>query len=308
MCGGDRLFSPEISFNYISADSSEIGVVIMSQKLSIGFLCARTTNTTIMLDPLPAAFNEVCLTRATVNNAAITNADIDSLDISKANINTLEFTRCKFLGYSCVEGNIDRLYINDSLISNVFKLALTDIKKLAFSNTLNNGKLYIQEFGSCIKAILNTIKSDVNSNTAEQLLMLKESFRQNGEYQNEDVCHFHYQKMKTKYTKNFFVKAPRLVLDAISGYGTKPFRMLVVILLTIVLFGTLYYFMPYLSYHGASTWIEHIYTSGITFFAVGYGDLYPLNTITKIVSLVEAFLGVTATSYFLVLISRKVIR
>lgn len=84
--------------------------------------------------------------------------------------------------------------------------------------------------------------------------------------------------------------------------------MLLVILVTIVLFGTLYYFAPFLSYHGAITWLDYVYTSGITFFAVGYGDLYPLNVVTKMVSLVEAFLGVTAMSYFLVLLSRKVIR
>ena len=98
------------------------------------------------------------------------------------------------------------------------------------------------------------------------------------------------------------------MLDGISGYGTKPFRMLLVILAVIVLFGTLYYCAPFLSFHGASTWLEHIYASGITFFAVGYGDLFPLNTITKMVSLTEAFLGVTSTSYCLVLLSRKVIR
>ena len=45
-----------------------------------------------------------------------------------------------------------------------------------------------------------------------------------------------------------------------------------------------------------------------TFFAVGYGDLFPATLATKMVSLVEAFSGVTMTSYFLVLLSRKVIR
>ena len=86
------------------------------------------------------------------------------------------------------------------------------------------------------------------------------------------------------------------MLDGISGYGTKPFRMLLVILAVIVLFGTLYYCAPFLSFHGASTWLEHIYASGITFFAVGYGDLFPLNTITKMVSLAEAFLLGTAVA------------
>lgn len=138
--------------------------------------------------------------------------------------------------------------------------------------------------------------------------MLKENFRQTGEYENEDICHLYFQRLKTKCERNVLKRSGRYIIDGISGYGTKPFRMLLVILVTIVLFGTLYYYAPFLSYHGVSTWLEHIYASGITFFAVGYGDLFPQNIVTKMVSLVEAFLGVTSTSYFLVLLSRKVIR
>lgn len=50
MCGGIQLFSPEISFRYISADNSKIDTMLMSQKLSIDFLCAQTINTIIELD------------------------------------------------------------------------------------------------------------------------------------------------------------------------------------------------------------------------------------------------------------------
>lgn len=308
MCGGIQLFSPEISFRYISADNSKIDTMLMSQKLSIDFLCAQTINTIIELDSLPVAFKEICFTKATVKQVTITNAEIDSLDVLEACIDTLEFKRCKFLGYSNIDGNIGKLCINDSLNFSVFKLSLIETKELAFSNTVNNGKFCIQNFDVCIKAISNTMRSDTSSQFAEQLLMLKENFRQAGEYQNEDICHLLYQRIKTKTEKNIFKRVGRHFIDGISGYGTKPFRMLLVILVTIVLFGTLYYFAPFLSYHGAITWLDYVYTSGITFFAVGYGDLYPLNVVTKMVSLVEAFLGVTAMSYFLVLLSRKVIR
>ena len=83
--------------------------------------------------------------------------------------------------------------------------------------------------------------------------------------------------------------------------------MLLVILAVVIAVWYAILCAPFLSFHGASTWRAY-YASRITFFAVGYGDLFPLNTITKMVSLAEAFLGVTSTSYFLVLLSRKVIR
>lgn len=300
------MFSPEISFRYITADSTKIDTMLMSQKLSMDFLCAKTNNTTIALDALPTAFKDICFVKATVYKVILTNAEIDSIDIREAHINFLEFKRCKFLGCSEINGDIQELHIDDCLNSNVFKLSLFKLKKLTFSGTINLGKFCFTDFSSTVGAIS---KLSVTSNyDTEQLLMLKENFRQTGEYENEDICHLYFQRMKTKCERNIFKKLGRCILDGISGYGTKPFRMLLVILVTIILFGTLYYFVPFLSYHGVNTWLEHIYASGITFFAVGYGDLYPLNLTTKMISLVEAFLGVTATSYFLVLLSRKVIR
>lgn len=58
------------------------------------------------------AFKEICFTKATVKQVTITNAEIDSLDVLEACIDTLEFKRCKFLGYSNIDGNIGKLCIN----------------------------------------------------------------------------------------------------------------------------------------------------------------------------------------------------
>jgi len=292
-CAGNQLSSPEISFRYIKAEWTKIESMLMSQTLSVDFLRAETNATTISLDPLPKTFKEICFVKSTV-------------DIREAHIDFLEFTRCKFLMSSEISGYIKELSIKDCLNSNVFKLSLPQTEKLAFDGTINIGRLCISNFPSIIGTISN-LSTDPTYD-AQQLLMLKENFRQTGEYENEDICHLYYQRTITKNESDIIKKVGRKVLDWISGYGTKPFRMLLSIIVIIVLFGTLYYCCPTLSYHGVNTWIEHIYASGITFFAVGYGDLYPLNITTKMVSLVEAFLGVTATSYFLVLLSRKVIR
>lgn len=303
VCGGNPLFSPEISFRYITADTVKIDTMLMSQKLSLDFLCAKTNNTTISLDPLPTAFKEIGFVKAKIDKVIITNAEIDSVDIREAHIDFLEFKRCKFLEPVEIHGDIQKLHINDCLNSTVFKLSVSKIRKITFSGTINNGKLCFADFASVMQNLITESYGD-----AEQLLMLKENFRQTGEYENEDMWHLYFQRLKTKRERNVLKKLGRNTLDVISGYGTKPFRMLLVILATIVLFGTLYYFIPFLTYQGVTTWLEHIYASGITFFAVGYGDLFPQNIITKMLSLVEALLGVTATSYFLVLLSRKVIR
>lgn len=305
-CGGNIYFPPEIDFSSIKADTLNIHIMLMSQLLSINFLCAKTINTTITLDPSPKAFHDVCFVKSTIDVVNLVNAEIDSLDIRDAQINYLKFKQCIFSKSSQIAGDIRELHIEDSLNSTVCKLSFSQIEKLTFAGTINNGKFLFTDFATALKAIQNLPRETTKD--TQQYLMLRENFRQTGENEPEDICYRLYQKFKTKQEKNVLKKASRMILDITSGYGTKPVRMLVVILLSIVLFGTLYYYAPCLSYQGVNTWLEHVYASGITFFAVGYGDLFPQNILTKMISLVEAFLGVTATSYFLVVLSRKIIR
>ena len=85
-CGGNPYFSPEISFRYVKADTVKIDTMLISQSLSLDFLCAKTSNTTISLDPLPTTFKEICFVKAAANTVTITNAEIDTVDIREAHI------------------------------------------------------------------------------------------------------------------------------------------------------------------------------------------------------------------------------
>ncbi len=306
LCGGDSYFAPEISFRYTNLQNSEIDTLLMAQELSMDFLKLEGIKTSISLDPSPSTFKDICFNMAKVDEVSITNATINELDIKNVNINRLTLLRCKFEGNSEITGNIIDVFVDDCINFNVFKIALPNIKKIRFNGTINSGRFHFLYFANIIEAIFNFEKND-NIDEA-QLLMLKENFRLTGEYENEDICHLKYNRLKRTNQRNIPKKIWGLIIDVTSGYGTKPCRMLVAILLLIILFGSAYYFLSCFSYHGIESWLEHVYASGITFFAVGYGDLYPLNIITKIVSLLEAFLGVSMTSYFLVLLSRKIIR
>lgn len=307
-CNGDQFFHPEISFSEIIAEDSNINTRLMAQLLTINFYGAKTRNTTIRLQVLPVeALRELILINATINKVSVLNAKIETLRAWDATISSLEFIRCTFLGSSKISGNINLLYFDNCINSNVFEILSPLLVELSFFHTINNGRFFFPYIKLNMPAILKALQCE-QFDDIQQLLMLKENFRQNGEYEKEDVCHLYYQRLKTKREKNLFKKMGGIFLDIISGYGTKPSRTAFLILFTIFFFGSIYYFVPFFCYSGASTWLEHFYVSGITFFAVGYGDIFPLNNITKIVSLLEAFFGVTITSYFLVLLSRKIIR
>lgn len=299
-CGGEKYFAPEISFSDIKARKSKICTMLMTQSLSMEFLCAETEETEIWLDPLPSTFENLGFVRSSVSLVKISNAVIKKLDIREAKLGSLELLRCEILGKSDLSGNIKKCLLNDCVNTNVLKVALEETEKLSFADTINSGRIYLKDFPRLVKKV--TGEKD------EQLLMLKENFRQLGEYENEDICHLYYQQAKTRKEDRFYIKILRSFLDWISGYGTKPCRTFLTILFLILAFGTAYYVVPCLQYQGVNGWLECVYASAITFFAVGYGDLFPATLATKMVSLVEAFSGVTMTSYFLVLLSRKVIR
>ena len=56
-----------------------------------------------------------------------------------------------------------------------------------------------------------------------------------------------------------------------------------------------------------STLLQSYYHSAITFFTIGYGDVYPIG-VSRIVSGLEGFIGVFMMSYFTVAFVRKVLR
>jgi len=53
--------------------------------------------------------------------------------------------------------------------------------------------------------------------------------------------------------------------------------------------------------------LQSFYHSAITFFTIGYGDVYPMG-VSRIVSGFEGFMGVFMMSYFTVAFVRKVLR
>jgi hypothetical protein len=82
-------------------------------------------------------------------------------------------------------------------------------------------------------------------------------------------------------------------------------------------FGLVYYFMEILGLgktisavgnpDNLSKLLQSFYHSAITFFTIGYGDVYPMG-LSRVVSGMEGFMGVFMMSYFTVAFVRKVLR
>ena len=98
------------------------------------------------------------------------------------------------------------------------------------------------------------------------------------------------------------------MLDFVCGYGIKPFRLFGSIAIIIILFSIMFYAIPAISFNNVNDFWDCLYVSGITFFTVGYGDIVPVTSVTKIAVIIEAFFGVGMMSAFLAMLTRKIIR
>lgn len=184
------------------------------QSEDLDFSCAKTEETEVCLDPLPKTFENLCFVKSNISQVKLSNASIKELDIREARFDCLELLRCEILGKSNLSGSIKRFLFNDCINTNILRIALEDTEEASFEDAINSGRIYFKDFPKLVEKI--TEKKN------EQLLMLKENFRQLGEYDNEDICHLHYQKAKTKEEKRYYIRGLRRLLDWISGYGTKP--------------------------------------------------------------------------------------
>jgi len=94
-----------------------------------------------------------------------------------------------------------------------------------------------------------------------------------------------------------------LAQDLLWGYGEKPWRLALVMLVNIVIFGTVLYGVDALP--GRTYW-EHVYFSGITYLTVGYGDLAPATPIGRFISVLNAGVGIGTFGMLIASVTKKV--
>lgn len=206
-----------------------------------------------------------------------------------------------------------------------------DIKLLDLSGMRLLGKLYIDwKQNKCEEVISDQVETSLNQK-AEQFRILKENFRTTGKYEDEDKAYIMFKRfeagswLEEQKGKGIIIKILSyilhafrwLVFDKMGLYATSPGRVLLSVVVFWIVFGSLYFAID-LSGLGKtvsvvnnpdhlSVFLQSFYHSAITFFTIGYGDVYPVG-LSRLVSGLEGFMGVFMMSYFTVAFVRKVLR
>ncbi len=230
---------------------------------------------------------------------------------------TFTFHRCSFLNHEDFRfQNIGELNIHDCIIGGTFDMQGSDAEPvhvgvLSMANTKNTGNMYVH-WQTLQSALLQNNQKDGCASKADQLKMLKENYRNIGEYDWEDKAFVAYMRQNRRGASpwNAWVKLWHLVIDGIGEYGTNPKRILLVMLVVWFIFGCIFaasvaqFNMAQPSLHPGNGF----YFSAITFLTIGYGDIAPVTALMRVLASLEGFLGLFFMSYFTVAIVRKTLR
>jgi hypothetical protein len=227
------------------------------------------------------------------------------------------------------------LDISDTIVRDIIDLEPYDFKinvdVLDMSGMRLIGKLYIDwNLNNCEDIILSQTETTIRQK-AEQFRILKENFSGTGKYDDEDEAYVMFKRYEARAVMNEAISDNKwarvwewpafgfkwLVFDKIGLYATAPGRVLISVLIFWIFFG-MTYFVISLSGLGQTTssvnnpdhlspLLQSFYHSAITFFTIGYGDVFPQG-LSRIVSGLEGFMGVFMMSYFTVAFVRKVLR
>jgi hypothetical protein len=227
------------------------------------------------------------------------------------------------------------LDITDTIVRDIVDLEPydfpVDIKVLDMSGMRLVGKLYIDWKGNKCKDVIEGQELTTLRQKADQFRILKVNFNNTGKYDDEDEAYVMFKRYEsesilveskekgglskiTGYVPYWF---KWLVFDKIGLYATAPGRVLFSVVIFWIFFGTMYFIFDTTGIgHTMSSvgnpdhltsLLQSFYHSGITFFTIGYGDVYPMG-FSRVLSGLEGFMGVFMMSYFTVAFVRKVLR
>lgn len=227
------------------------------------------------------------------------------------------------------------LDISDTIVRDIVDFEPYDFKinvdVLDMSGMRIIGKLYIDwDHNNCKDIILGQSETTIRQK-AEQFRILKQNFSATGKYEDEDKAYVMFKRLEAKADMQEGIADNKwarvwtwptygfkwLVFDKIGLYATAPGRVLVSVVIFWVFFGTTYFLIDLsgLGHTNSSVgnpdrltaFAQSFYHSAITFFTIGYGDVYPMG-VSRIISGFEGFMGVFMMSYFTVAFVRKVLR
>jgi hypothetical protein len=261
-----------------------------------------------------------------------------SVSFDKAKVAEISFKGCALNCYVDLRfAQSNEVDLSNTIVRDILDLKpadeVVDVKVFNISGMRILGRIFIDWRANNVYNLIYGQKETSLFQKAEQFRILKENFRNNGQYEDEDAAYLEFKRLEAKAILESKLQSPNLVkktgakitfyfqryvFDFIGRYGTEPTRVLFNMVIVYVIFSLLYFICDV-----AAPWLGDIetglgnpdlhslntafYYSAITFFTIGYGDYFP-GGILKALAVLEGFCGVFLMSYFTVAFARRILR
>ncbi|MCW3075725.1 MAG: hypothetical protein JWO32_334 [Bacteroidetes bacterium] len=261
------------------------------------------------------------------------------ITFNKATVASISFNGCHLNCYTDLRfGQCNLIDLSNTVIRDILDVKPETekviIKEMNLVGMRILGRIFIDWRGNDVYDLIYNQKKTSLFQKAEQFRILKENFRNNGQYDDEDESYVEFKRCEARarlkedprLTKTNVVKATlsyyfqKYMFDYVGRYATAPTRVLMNVVVTVIVYGLLYFFFTnFLPQFGtvvttlpeelnqSGSFLNCMYYSAITFFTIGYGD-YFAGGYLKLIAVMEGFSGVFLMSYFTVAFVRKILR
>jgi hypothetical protein len=228
----------------------------------------------------------------------------------------------------------DTLDLSDTVLRDIIDLKPVTqnvrINTIYLDGMRNLGKIVIDWKENNVEYLIRNQRKTSFRQKSEEFNILKEAFRINGQYEDEDRAYIQFKRFEQRADIKESLKKGGLsllmlpyyifrwlVFDKMGLYATNPLRVLFSMILIYIGFSLSFFMLHALKLGdiinsvGAVEALNYLeisfYHSAITFLTIGYGDFYP-TAYSRGLSIVEGWTGLFLMSYFTVAFVRKILR
>jgi hypothetical protein len=268
-----------------------------------------------------------------------------TISFNKTKVHDISFTNCHLNCYTDLRlGECNLIDLSNTIVRDIVDVKPESdkviIKEMNLVGMRILGRIFIDWRANNVASLIYSQKKTSLFQKAEQFRILKENFRNNGQYDDEDTSYVEFKRCEAKANLHRYadkkwktlMRYPtyyfqRYIFDFIGRYATNPIRVLANMALVFFFFSIIYFVFSVWMHEaghvvngGAETlglndpkltllqsFGNALYYSGITFLTIGYGDYFAWGVL-KPIAVIEGFSGVFLMSYFTVAFVRKILR